>query len=91
MKLSATELKQRTGQALDEAQRGPVKVVKHGRVYGAIISKQDLEILEEAKKTQSLHKAVQAGFDQIDHGKFSTRTMSELADEARRKVGKPVQ
>jgi len=86
MDITATELKQRSGQVLDDAQREPVKVVKHGRVYGAVISKQDLEVLENAKKLESMRSAVQAGFSEIDNGHFSTRSMDDIFEEAKRKV-----
>jgi len=86
MELTATDLKQKTGQALDTAQREPVRIMKHGRLYGAVISGQDLEILEKAKSVDSVKKAVQAGFDQVENGQFSTRSMDDLAEEARKRV-----
>ena len=86
MNITATDLKQRTGKVLDDAQREPVRIEKHGRVYGAVISKQDLEVLENAKKIQILKSSVQAGFSQIENGEYSTRSMSDLAKEARRRV-----
>lgn len=78
MNITATDLKQRSGQVLDEAQRQPVKVVKHGRIYGAVISKQDLELLENAKKLDALKSSVQAGFEQIENGQYSTRSMDDV-------------
>mgnify|MGYP000418641044 CR=1 FL=1 len=86
MEISATELKQHTGQTLDTAQREPVRIMKHGRLYGAVISGQDLEVLEKAKKSQNLKDAVQAGFTQLDDGQTSTRSMDELLQEAVRLV-----
>lgn len=86
MTVSATDLKQRTGQVLDDAQRAPVRIEKHGRVYGAVISRQDLEVLEGAKKLLALQSSVKAGFSQIENGEYSTRSMSDLAEEARRRV-----
>lgn len=86
MELTATELKQNSGKALDTAQRGPVRIMKHGRLYGAVISGHDLKILEEAKNHDSLKKAVEAGFGQIEDGQFSTRSIDDLAEEARRRV-----
>ncbi len=78
MNITATDLKQRSGQVLDEAQRQPVKVVKHGRIYGAVISKQDLELLENAKKLDALKSSVQAGFEQIENGQYSTKSMDDI-------------
>ncbi len=86
MNVTATELKQRTGQVLDEAQRTPVKIEKHGRVYGAVISRQDLELLENAKKIETLKTSVQEGFAQIEKGEYSTLSMDELFEEAVRRV-----
>jgi len=82
MNVTATDLKQRTGQVLDDAQREPVRIEKHGRVYGAVISRQDLEMLEGAKKRQVLKNSVQAGFSQIENGEYSTRSIDEIFQEA---------
>jgi len=38
---TATELKQKSGQVLDNAQREPVKILKHGRTYAVLLSAQD--------------------------------------------------
>jgi len=86
MEMSATELKQQSGRALDSAQRDPVKIMKHGRLYGAVISGPDLEVLEEAKKADRLKKAVQAGFAQIEADDSSSRSMKDLATEAIQRV-----
>ena len=86
MNVTATDLKQRTGQVLDDAQREPIRIEKHGRVYGAVISRQDLEMLEGAKKLQVLKNSVQAGFSQIENGEYSTRSMDDLFQEAVRRV-----
>jgi prevent-host-death family protein len=86
MNITATELKQRSGQVLDDAQREPVKVVKHGRIYGAVISKQDLEVLENAKRLDSLKSSVQAGFTQIENGQYSTRSVDDIFQEAKKRV-----
>jgi len=82
MNITATDLKQRTGKVLDDAQREPVRIEKHGRVYGAVISNQDLEVLESAKKLQTLQSSVQAGFAQIENGEYSTRSIDEIFHEA---------
>ena len=81
MEISATELKQRTGQVLDEAQRGPVKIMKYGRVYGAVISKQDFELLQAYKKSV-LKEKVASRLNQIKESDSSSQVVEEIFQEA---------
>ena len=86
MTYSATQLGKLSGEMILEAQKTPVRIAKNGKECVAVISMSDLELLEEAKKTQHLRSAVQDGFAQIERGEFSSRSMDELFDEAKRRV-----
>ena len=78
MTYSATDLGKLSGEIILEAQREPVRIEKHGKNCVAVISMQDLEILEQTKKHLQLQSAVQAGFSQIEKGQYSTRSMNEI-------------
>lgn len=90
MNYTATQLGKLSGEIILEAQKEPVKILKNGKGCVAVISISDLEILEEAKKTKQLKNAVQVGFDQLDKGEFSTRSMSELLEIAKKRVAEHV-
>ena len=78
---SLTELGKLSGEIILEAQRKPVRIQKHGKECVAVISIQDLEFLEESRKTQELRTAVQQGFSQIERGEYSTRSMNDIFQE----------
>ena len=78
MTYSATDLGKLSGEIILEAQRKPVLIEKHGKECVAVISIQDLEFLEESRKTQKLRTAVEEGFSQIERGEYSTRTMNDI-------------
>ncbi|WP_421791367.1 type II toxin-antitoxin system Phd/YefM family antitoxin [Hyphobacterium sp.] len=65
---SATEAKNKFGQLLDDAQRGPVRIEKHGR--GAVIA-MSAEAFEFSQWAQDpkISAAIQEGFDQLDAGR----------------------
>ena len=86
MTYSATDLGKLSGEIILEAQRNPVKIEKHGKDCVAVISIQDLELLEETKKAEKLKSAVQEGFAQIERGEFSTRSMDDLFEEAKQRI-----
>ncbi len=86
MTYSATDLGKLSGEIILEAQRNPVKIEKHGKDCVAVISIQDLETLEETKRSENLKANVQEGFAQIDRGEFSTRSMDDLFEEAKQRI-----
>lgn len=86
MTYSATQLGKLSGEIILEAQKEPVRIAKNGKECVAVISIEDLTLLEEAKKTKRLKSAIKAGFSQIENGEFSTRSMDELYAEAKKRI-----
>ena len=86
MTYSATQLGKLSGEIILEAQKEPVRIAKKGKDCVAVISIEDLTLLEKTKKTERLKSAVQAGFTQIENGEFSTRSMDDLYAEAKKRV-----
>ena len=80
---TATELKQNSGKILDSALQAPVSILKHGRPVAVITSDREYQAYLNQREIQN---QVQAGFSQIESGHFSTRSMDNLAAEARRRV-----
>jgi prevent-host-death family protein len=78
---TANEAKQQLGRVLDTARSGPVTITKHGRPEFVLTSKDDYDSMAELKY-QHLKQEIQKGFDEIDRGEYSTRTLEEIAAEA---------
>lgn len=78
---TANEAKQQLGRVLDTARTGPVTITKHGRPEFVLTSKEDYDSMSMLKY-QHLKQEVQKGFDALDRGEFSTRTIKEIAAEA---------
>ncbi len=70
------EAKNRLGELLDAAQRGPVTIEKHGRPVAVMVSAQDYQDLETLKLT-SLRTEIRKGLDDIE-GLGRTRTAMPL-------------
>ncbi len=63
--LSATELKKRLGQVMEEAQHAPVAVEKGGRKYVVLISQRDYErflALEDRYWSEKARQARKGGY-----------------------------
>ena len=65
--IAAREAKTRFGELLDNAQRGPVAIEKHGRRVAVMLSAAEYDELM-AMKRQQLLAEVQIGLDQLDRG-----------------------
>jgi prevent-host-death family protein len=78
---TANEAKQQLGRVLDSARTGPVTITKHGRPEFVLTSKDDYDSMAELKYNY-LKNEVQKGFDALDRGKTSNRTLEEIASEA---------
>lgn len=46
---TASDAKNNFGELMDAAQRAPVRIEKHGRTVAFLVSKQDMERLEDAE------------------------------------------
>ena len=76
--VTANIAKQRLGQVLDSARTGPVAITKHGRPAFVLTSKDDYDSLVRMK-FEHLKREVQTGFDALDRGEFSDKTLEEIA------------
>lgn len=65
---SATEAKNKFGQLLDDAQRGPVRIEKHGRGSSYIVSEADYEVIQ-AQKERALLEMLEESQRDIDAGR----------------------
>lgn len=65
---SATDAKNKFGQLLDDAQRGPVRIEKHGRASSYIVSEADYQALE-AQKERELKDILDESQRDIDAGR----------------------
>ena len=74
---TANETKQQLGRVLDTARTGPVTITKHGRPEFVLTSKEDYDSMAELKY-KHLKQEVQKGFDALDRGEYSNRTLQEI-------------
>jgi len=74
---TASDAKQKFGEVIDAALQSPVLITKHNRPAVVMISDAEYQEFAEAKHA-ALKAKVQAGFDQLDRGKFSPHTVDEI-------------
>jgi prevent-host-death family protein len=77
---TATEAKNKFGQLLDDAQRGPVRIEKHGRASSYVVSEADYEVIQ-AQKEKALKDILDASQRDIDAGR--TVPMEQVHAEIR--------
>ncbi len=65
--MTAAEAKQKFGQLMDKAQRGPVAITKHGRRVGIMYSAEDYE-QEQVEKKAWLDNQLSLGIMQARDG-----------------------
>jgi len=76
---TANEAKQHLGAVIDEALQNPVTITRHGRP--AVVMTADAEYQAYLKHLQ-LKSEVNKGFEQIESGQFTTKSMDEIFNEA---------
>ena len=86
--ITANELKQFTGRAMDQAQRQPVMVEKYGRPHAVILSHEDYQDYERLKYA-ALKAGIRDGFASGDAGLFDAGALvaeieRELMSEAKK-------
>lgn len=84
--VAAREAKNRFGQLIDDAQRGPVTIEKNGRPFAVVQSYEDF-CLSERMKLNSLRFAIDEARDQYaqGHGKsFDQAAVDAIQSEGRR-------
>lgn len=77
--MTAAEAKQKFGQLLDKAQRGPVQITKNGRPSCYVVSSEDYEA-EQAEKEACLKSELSEARAQIEAG------MTHAASDVRERV-----
>ncbi|MEJ8855728.1 type II toxin-antitoxin system Phd/YefM family antitoxin [Variovorax robiniae] len=76
--ISSVSAQNKFGQLLDEAQREPILITRHGRPAAYIISPQDMKVLQETQSHRrnsqpDWGEACAAGWNEFDssHGSFA--------------------
>jgi len=72
--ITANELKQATGRMMDDAQRGPVVIEKHGRPHAVLLSHEDFRQYE-AMKLAALRAGIAEGLESGDAGIFDPEAL----------------
>lgn len=84
--IAAREAKTRFGELLDNAQRGPVTIEKHGRRVAVVLSAAEYDELMATKKQQLL-AAIEVGLQQLDRGEgkqYDEDGLDALAERIKR-------
>ncbi len=87
--VAAKEAKNRFGQLIDDAQRGPVTIEKNGRPFAVVQSYEDFMIAEQTKM-ESLRAAIGEARKQIAHGQgmpFDEAAVNRIKSKGRRILG----
>ena len=76
--VEAKEAKNRFGQLIDDAQRGPVTIEKNGRPFAVVQSYADFEEVQRLK-LNALRQGIDAAYAQLEDGQ--TMTLNDAAME----------
>jgi prevent-host-death family protein len=79
---TANEAKTRFGEFLDRAQREPVRVMRHDRVVGVMVSAQDYEAMRAFYVNRLLHTLDDAATAAAQAGLTPQALKALLADES---------
>ena len=80
--MTANEAKTRFGEFLDQAQREPVRVMRHDRVVGVMVSAQDYEAMRTFYADRLRHTLAEAGDQAGRTGLTQDKLDTLLADES---------
>lgn len=80
--MSANEAKTHFGKLLDDAQRQPVKVARHNRVVGVMISATDYEAMRVFYADRLQYTLKRTAQEAADKGLTTARLEQLLADES---------
>lgn len=75
---SANDAKQRFGELIDQALQEPVSITRHGRPSVVVTSDAEYREYLELKHAR-LRAEVQKGFEGIERGEVSSRSVEEIA------------
>ena len=80
--MTANEAKTRFGEFLDQAQREPVRVMRHDRVVGVLVSAQDYEAMRGFYANRLQRTLDESATVAADAGLTPTALEALLADES---------
>ena len=80
--MSSNEAKIHFGQFIDAAQREPVRVMRHDRVVGVMVSAQDYSSMQAFYANRLLHTLAEAGEYATRQGLTEEKLDALLADES---------
>lgn len=83
--MTAAEAKQKFGQLMDKAQRGPVAITKHGRRVGVFMA-DDCDRLASYKPQHTLEESLKRASQDIEAGR--TFTAGDVFAEIRENIPK---
>lgn len=86
--VSAKDAKNRFGQLIDDAQREPVTIEKHGRPFAVVQSYEDFQIAQQLKLT-SLRDAIDAARTEYAAGRslaFDRNAVEEITAAGRQRL-----
>lgn len=79
---TANEAKTRFGEFLDRVQREPVRVMRHDRVVGVMVSAQDYEAMREFYANRLSHTLHESAEGAVASGLTEEKLAELLADES---------
>jgi len=80
--LTANEAKTRFGEFIDMAQREPVRVMRHERVVGVMVSAQDYDAMRQFYANRLQHALVATGQQAAQNGLTEDTLTNLLTDES---------
>jgi prevent-host-death family protein len=80
--LTANEAKTRFGEFIDMAQREPVRVMRHERVVGVMVSAQDYDAMRQFYANRLQHTLVATGQHAAQNGLTEDTLTNLLTDES---------
>jgi len=86
--VTAKEAKNRFGQLIDDAQRGPVTISKNGRPFAVVQSYADFQMAQQLKLT-SIRHAIDEARAEYAQGRgmpFDQVAVEEIADAGRQRL-----
>ena len=77
---TANEAKNKLGEVIDAALQSPVSITRHSRRSVVVMSDAEYQKLTSTRYS-ALQEAVLAGFEHLDRGESSSRTVGEIFEE----------
>ncbi len=78
--IAAREARANFGELMDTAQREPISIEKHGRPVAVLMSAAEYEKIQHER----LQIKVTTGFNQLDNGEYSKRSVRDILNNAKK-------